>query len=280
MATERDYYSILQINRGASQDAIERAYERLARLYDPALSRKPRAALRWQELNEAYKVLGDKQRRSEYDRRGVRARRTGERSRSEPSRRWRTMTAFASSPYFVAGATVAGVFAAVVALVLISVLGGGGEEAVLQPSAVPTVTVGSPTATPEGQTPAPTAPASPPDVAGEEITTASGLKYIDIQPGAGATPQTGQTLSMNYTGWVQADGSKFDSSLDRGQPFTFALGTGAVIKGWDEGIATMQVGGKRRLIIPPDLAYGQTGRPPKIPQNSTLIFDVELLGIQ
>jgi len=190
------------------------------------------------------------------------------------------MPAFLASPFFVAGATVAGIFAAVLALVLISVFGGGGQEAVSQPSVAPTVAVGSPTATPEGQTPAPTAPASPPDVAGEEITTSSGLKYIEIQPGTGATPQTGQTLSMNYTGWVQADGSKFDSSLDRGQPFTFALGTGAVIKGWDEGIATMQVGGKRRLIIPPELAYGQAGRPPKIPQNATLIFDVELIEVK
>jgi peptidylprolyl isomerase len=120
----------------------------------------------------------------------------------------------------------------------------------------------------------------PPAVSGETITTASGLKYIDIEVGSGAAPQTGQTVVLTYTGWLAADGTKFDASVDHGQPLSFAIGTGKVIKGWDEGVATMKVGGKRRLIIPPDLAYGENGYPGVIPANAELIFDVDLLEIR
>lgn len=109
------------------------------------------------------------------------------------------------------------------------------------------------------------------------VKTASGLQYQDISQGTGAAPQQGQTVSVHYTGWL-ADGKKFDSSLDRGQPLQFALGTGRVIKGWDEGLSTMRIGGKRRLVIPPDLAYGAQGSPPVIPPNATLTFEVELLA--
>lgn len=107
--------------------------------------------------------------------------------------------------------------------------------------------------------------------------TDSGLMYYDIVEGDGPTPEEGQTVVVHYTGWLE-DGTKFDSSLDRGQPFTFPLGTGSVIAGWDEGLATMQVGGKRQLVIPADLAYGDSGSG-AIPPGATLIFDVELLDI-
>ncbi|UCH87732.1 MAG: FKBP-type peptidyl-prolyl cis-trans isomerase [Dehalococcoidia bacterium] len=129
------------------------------------------------------------------------------------------------------------------------------------------------------QTPTPQADGGPPPVAGEPTVTSSGLQYIDIEVGSGESPQTGQTVVVHYTGWL-ADGTKFDSSLDRGEPFSFTFGTGRVIKGWDEGLATMKVDGKRRLIIPPELAYGESGQPPRIPANAELTFDVDLIEIQ
>ncbi len=109
-------------------------------------------------------------------------------------------------------------------------------------------------------------------------TTESGLRYVDIEEGDGATPKDGQTVVVHYTGSL-ADGTKFDSSRDRDRPFSFKLGEGQVIKGWEEGISTMQVGGRRQLIIPPELGYGQRGAGGVIPPNATLIFDVELLKI-
>jgi len=112
--------------------------------------------------------------------------------------------------------------------------------------------------------------------------TASGLQIIDTQEGTGASPKTGQTCLMHYTGWLHKDGAKgakFDSSVDRGQPFAFTIGVGQVIKGWDEGVAGMKVGGKRTLIIPPQLGYGARGAGGVIPPNATLIFDVELLDV-
>jgi peptidylprolyl isomerase len=118
---------------------------------------------------------------------------------------------------------------------------------------------------------------------GQEVTTKTGLKIIDTKVGEGATPKTGQNCVMHYTGWLYeggAKGQKFDSSVDRGEPFTFAIGTGRVIKGWDEGVATMKVGGKRTLIIPPELGYGARGAGGVIPPNATLIFDVELLDVK
>ena len=109
--------------------------------------------------------------------------------------------------------------------------------------------------------------------------TASGLEYEDVKVGTGASPSTGQTAVVHYTGWL-LDGKKFDSSKDRGQPFTFAVGRGQVIKGWDEGVATMKVGGVRKLIIPPELGYGARGAGGVIPPNATLTFEVELLEIR
>ena len=109
-------------------------------------------------------------------------------------------------------------------------------------------------------------------------TTDSGLKYIVIEEGDGASPQKGENVTVHYTGTLE-DGSKFDSSRDRNRPFSFKLGVGQVIKGWDEGVADMKVGGRRTLIIPPELGYGPGGYPPVIPPDSTLVFDVQLLKV-
>ena len=114
---------------------------------------------------------------------------------------------------------------------------------------------------------------------GSEVTTPSGLKYTDLVVGSGAQPQAGQTAVVHYTGWL-LDGKKFDSSKDRGQPFSFPVGRGRVIKGWDEGVATMKVGGTRRLTVPPDLGYGAQGAGGVIPPNATLTFEVELLDVR
>jgi ketosteroid isomerase-like protein len=111
------------------------------------------------------------------------------------------------------------------------------------------------------------------------MTTESGLRYEDIVVGAGASPQSGQEVTVHYTGTLE-DGTKFDSSLDRGQPFKFKIGVGQVIKGWDEGVMTMKVGGKRKLVIPPQLGYGRRGAGGVIPPNATLVFEVELLDVQ
>ncbi|MFN6501223.1 MAG: FKBP-type peptidyl-prolyl cis-trans isomerase [Nostoc sp. DedQUE01] len=111
------------------------------------------------------------------------------------------------------------------------------------------------------------------------VTTPSGLKYVEIKEGTGATPERGQTVEVHYTGTLE-DGTKFDSSRDRGQPFKFKIGVGQVIKGWDEGLSTMRVGGRRNLIIPPELGYGPRGAGGVIPPNATLLFDVELLGVK
>jgi peptidylprolyl isomerase len=146
--------------------------------------------------------------------------------------------------------------------VVLAACGDGEEEAGPTPTESPTQV--------EGGIPA---------VSGKPAITASGLSYIDIEVGTGDAPQPGQTVEVHYTGWL-ADGTKFDSSLDRGQPLSVVIGVGQVIQGWDEGVLSMKVGGKRRLIIPPELAYGAAGRPPAIPANAQLIFDVELLAIK
>ncbi len=109
--------------------------------------------------------------------------------------------------------------------------------------------------------------------------TPSGLKYIDLQPGTGISPTTGATCVVHYTGWL-TNGEKFDSSVDRGEPFDFPVGRGRVIKGWDEGVASMKVGGKRRLLIPPQLGYGDRGAGGVIPPKATLVFEVELIAVR
>ena len=122
------------------------------------------------------------------------------------------------------------------------------------------------------------------DAADNQVTEMpDGLKYTDSKTGDGATARSGNKVSVHYTGWLSdngAKGKKFDSSVDRGQPFQFTLGAKQVIAGWDEGVAGMKVGGKRTLTIPPELGYGSRGAPGAIPPNATLIFDVELLQVQ
>ena len=113
----------------------------------------------------------------------------------------------------------------------------------------------------------------------EIIETASGLGYVELVEGTGPTPKTGESVRVHYTGWLE-NGTKFDSSHDRGEPLEFPVGRGRVISGWDEGVGSMKVGGKRKLIIPPSLGYGAGGAGGVIPPNATLIFEVELVGIR
>lgn len=115
--------------------------------------------------------------------------------------------------------------------------------------------------------------------AGKTVTTASGLKYVDVVVGKGASPVAGKQVTVHYTGTLE-NGKKFDSSVDRKEPFKFTIGVGQVIPGWDEGVMTMKVGGKRKLIIPSKLGYGPSGAGGVIPPNATLLFDVELLDVQ
>ena len=127
---------------------------------------------------------------------------------------------------------------------------------------------------------APSAPGtSAPSSDANEVTMPSGLKYSDLHVGDGEIAQVNLTASVHYTGWL-TDGTKFDSSLDRGEPFSFRIGAHQVIRGWDEGVQGMRIGGKRKLVIPPDMGYGASGSPPVIPPNATLVFEVELLGLE
>ena len=147
-----------------------------------------------------------------------------------------------------------------------------------KPASAPVPKTTSEPAPPQKENPMPKNPAPIP-AESNTVTTASGLQYVDLVVGTGPSPERGQKAVVHYTGWL-TDGTKFDSSVDRGQPFQFPLGMGRVIAGWDEGVATMKVGGKRKLTIPPNLGYGARGASGVIPPNATLVFEVELLGIR
>lgn len=120
--------------------------------------------------------------------------------------------------------------------------------------------------------------AEPASAAANAVKTASGLSYVDLVQGSGPSPTAGKSVKVHYTGWLE-NGTKFDSSVDRGEPFVFTIGAGQVIPGWDEGVLTMKMGGKRKLIIPPQLGYGAEGAGGVIPPNATLVFEVELLDV-
>lgn len=268
-----DHYSVLQVSRSASPEDIERAYQRLSRVYDPATSKKPRAAQRYQEMQEAYEVLSDRKRRTDYDRVLSGKRLPGSSTVAGIG------DGAVPKPYFLAGAIGAVIIVVVVAAVIALIASSGGNSTVaVIDTPTPTPVGQTPTPTPVGQTPAPTAPAAPPAVTGEPVTTASGLQYVDVAPGTGNPAKPGDTLSVAYSGWLQSDNTLFDSSVGS-KPFDVTLGAGQVIPGWDEGLVGMQQGGKRRLIIPPDLAYGAGGQG-SIPPNATLIFDVDLIQLK
>lgn len=254
---ERDYYAILQVRRNASQDEIDRAYERLSAQYDPETSKKAKASQRHAEVAEAYEALSDRERRKEYDR--ELARREATPGSILPSE--------ALSNRFVIGSALIVVSSVIVILGAILLLGGDdGDDTVA-------VVTGSPNAS---VTPSP-APDTPPELQGEPVTTETGLQYIDVVVGTGAQPTEADQVEVWYTGWLQETGAKFDSSVDRGSPSTFAVS--GVVPGFAEGILGMKEGGQRRLIIPPELGYGETGSGSSIPPNSTLIFDVELVRV-
>jgi peptidylprolyl isomerase len=171
---------------------------------------------------------------------------------------------------------IAGIIAFFAAVLLgLSLIGGGSTP----PPEAPTPVSPQQNAQPQSQSqPQPQTQGAPPPVQGDPIITASGLKYIDTVEGTGAVPRPGQTVVVHYTGYLD-NGTKFDSSVGA-QPLEFMLGAGQVIRGWDEGLSTMKVGGKRRLIIPPELGYGASGRGGVIPPNAQLTFDVELVGVK
>ncbi len=271
MADDRDFYAILQVNRNATLDEIERAHERLSRTYDPETSSKPRAAQRHADVQEAFEVLSDRAKRREYD---------GDLRRGEREVAGAVLPSDVLSNRFVIAAALTLVASVIAVLAVVILVGGDGDENLVANPTTPAVT----------PTPAPTVPAhtpgvppeSPPEIAGEEITTESGLVYIDFEPGTGEVAQASDTVAVNYSGWLQETGELFDSSISRTAALRVVIGAGGVIAGWDEGLQGMTEGGSRRLIIPGDLAYGEAGNlnaTPPIPPNATLIFDVELVDI-
>ncbi len=178
-----------------------------------------------------------------------------------------------------------GILAVCCVVLLVAKIAPGNQEAIAANLTTPPVAEAAPVeaSVPMAQAAAdliPNAPEEAPATMPDEtlITTESGLQYVDLVEGTGAMPQSGQRVTVHYTGTLE-DSTKFDSSRDRGRPFTFQIGVGQVIKGWDEGVATMRVGGQRKLVIPPELGYGSRGAGGVIPPNATLVFDVELLRI-
>jgi len=237
VTSHKDYYEVLEINPHAGPEAIAEAYDRLSRRYQPDEDALPTDPERMREIDEAFDILDDPQRRAEYDRLrfrpSVAASAVSEAITVAKPRTGREWQAF--------GLIGVGSLAAVAGLVALVIL--------LLPSDT-----------------------------GAKVTLASGLIYAEIEEGAGGPPHPGDALTVHYTGRLE-DGTEFDSSLE-GNPFVFLLGAGEVIPGWEEGFASIEAGGRRRLTIPPGLAYGSQGAGDVIPPDATLIFDVELLQIE
>ncbi len=269
MAENLDYYAILQVNRNATTEEIEAAHERLSRMYDPETSRKPRAAERHAEVQAAFAALTDRTKRREVDH-DLRAGEVTVAGAGRPSD-------FLSNRFVVAGAvTLAAGVIAILGIIIVFGGGGGDDELVVAPTTPADAPTPGPT--PPAQTPG-TPDESPPDVTGEEVTLDSGLVYIDFDPGTGDVAQTGDTVAVNYTGWLQDTGELFDSSISRESTFPVVIGAGGVIQGWELGLPGLAEGGSRRLIIPAELAYGEAGSGSTIPANATLIFDIVLVDI-
>jgi peptidylprolyl isomerase len=262
VAYEKDYYAILQVSRNAKQEDIEKAYARLSSVFDPASSNKKRAAERHAEVSAAYDVLRDPSRRRQYDRQLA----SGGLASTSVMRAADVL----GNRYVMLGSGIVLVTVLIILGLVVLVGGGGSSESVADTSATATAAA---TAT---AGPTQTPPASPPDVTGTPTTLADGLQYIITTPGAGTAAASGDTVTVQYSGWLQDTGALFDSSYTQGVPFTFQLGNGQVIPGWDEGVAGMLPGEKRRLIVPPALAYGDAGSGSLIPGGATLVFDVEL----
>jgi FKBP-type peptidyl-prolyl cis-trans isomerase/DnaJ domain len=260
LPTNKNYYAILGLKQNATQTEIEAAYRQIVGSYRPEPGKRRPLNQRHVDIVEAYETLKDPRARRKYDRR-----------RGVNPRSSRSILLIAAG----IGIVVAG---GIVAVVIVA-KGGAGSSTTANISATPRSPTPTriQTPTPVGQTPAPTPPPSPPAISAPFVTTASGLQIATISQGTGAPPQAHNTVTVNYTGWVQG-GGLFDSSLSPGRsPYKFVLGEQKVIKAWDEAVAQMQVGGLYRIIAPPDLAYGAAGSLPVVPPNATLVYDISVL---
>jgi peptidylprolyl isomerase len=255
VTSHKDYYAVLDINPHADGRAIAEAYERLARRYQPDDSAPPTDPEGMREIDEAFDILDDPASRAEYDRLRSHVIATGD-PPATIGVGWAPVREGSGLVDPVTAAAVPKQRPAWVAPALLALAG-----LVFVAGAVALLLVAF--------------------VSGGDrtVTLASGLRYVEMAKGTGDSPRPGNALTVHYTGMLE-DGTGFDTSRD-GNPFVFVLGAGEVIPGWDEGFATMRVGGKRKLIIPPDLAYGPQGtRDGTIPPNATLVFEVELLELQ
>ncbi|MFQ5472871.1 MAG: FKBP-type peptidyl-prolyl cis-trans isomerase [Dehalococcoidia bacterium] len=236
-----DHYAVLEVPPDASPKQIEDAYERLARLYQPDPDKDSTNPEKMRQINEAFDTLDDPDRRAEYDRSRAIEASSLEATVATDTPAEPAQPVGRGSLYAVGLIAVgAGALVAAIVLAVFAVLDNDGGESGL-------------------------------------FETASGLRYRELAVGVGPVPKPGDTVFVHYIGRLE-DGTEFDNSFDRGEPIEFVLGTGAVIPGWDEGIALMNMGDRFELIIPPELAYGATGQG-TIPPNATLIFDVQLVRV-